>query len=181
MKNIPILLIFVFSSALASAQTHNIYADVGVPPGVSVTYNYRLAKHFSVGAGVQGYKFPLPLESGSRFTPALYADIRINIMPSKKNQLFNFWDFGMNVYKQNISYYRDNTHVGLIPHNNGFYFGLGLGYFRRMTVRGGGPYLSVKVLSNWFNVRGYSIVSKEEDISLLSADIRLALCLGFKF
>lgn len=181
MRNIPIVLILLLSSTIVIAQKHSIYADVGYIPGISATYNYKVAKHFSAGAGVQGYMFPMPDDFENGFMPAVFADIRVNIMPAKKSQLFVFWDFGINLYNKEESYSRDSTNVFRSSNNNGFLVAMGFGYFRKMTKRGGGPYISLKLLSNWYMVWGYSILSEENYRSFASADIRPAICLGFKF
>lgn len=173
------------------AQKHHLFADVGYTPGFSVTYNYKIAKHLGAGIGVQGYKFYRAYEDFRQFTPGVFGDIRLYIRPEKNNQFILFLDLGIDIYKQdkryfhfynlNNRYQRDSTVIYNIPHNNGFYTGLGFGYFRRMTKSGGGPYVSLKAVSNWFTLRGYSIVSEDNDIVLSSAGGAMALSLGFKF
>lgn len=188
MKCTLVALIVFFTPILAPAQKHTVYADVGIPIGVSATYNYKLTKNLGAGMGIQGIKFRhpgdhllLPEDITNRFTPAIYVDIRLTAWATKKNQLITFLDFGMNFYKQNKTYYRDDNTVFNVPHNNGFYTGLGLGYFRRMTKLGGGPYLSLKLVSNWFTVKEYNIVSTDQDRVLWALDLIPALSLGFKF
>jgi hypothetical protein len=57
------------------------------------------------------------------------------------NQFFSFLDLGMNFYDPTGKYNTPGTSVVVYsPKNNGFYSGIGAGYFRRMTNRGGGPY-----------------------------------------
>lgn len=181
MKHLLIILLSVFIIHTSYAQKHTIYADVGYVPGISATYNYNLTKHFSGGIGLQGYKFAPSQNLESIFMPSIYADMRIKIRPSKKNQFFSFFDFGINFYQQDKSYRRDSTTISHYPHNNGFSFAMGLGYFRRMTKRGGGPYLSLKLLSNWYTIRGYSVVSEREEIGLLNINARPVVAIGFKF
>ncbi|RYD54988.1 MAG: hypothetical protein EOP56_17330 [Sphingobacteriales bacterium] len=167
--------------AMSSAAQHNIYTDVGHTPGFSLTYDYKLTKRLSVGGGVQGYKFFRTDDGIRRFTPAIFADIRLHMRPEKNNQFFSFLDLGMNVYKQNKEYVRMINGVSHIPHDNGFYSGLGFAYLRRMTGRGGGPYASLKLFFNWHTIWRYSIVSEANEIGLLSANGTTALSVGFKF
>lgn len=182
MKHTLILLLLIsFLPMVTLAQKHSVYADVGLPAGVSATYNYNLAKHFNVGVGTQGYMTTTPGNDNLKFVPAIFADIRLLIMPTKKNQLFAFWDFGINFYRQEKNYLRDATSVYYYPHNNGFCFGMGFGYFRPMTKRDGGLYLSLKLYGNLSTVYGYSIVAPEDDTGLITGGADPAICLGFKF
>lgn len=163
------------------AQKHYAYADVGYTPGFSVTYNYSLAKRLGAGAGFQAYNMFRTDASTRKFTPTIYGDIRLNIRPEKNNQFFTFMDLGINIYKQDKSYTRDSTMIAHYPHNNGFNLGIGIGYLRRMTKRGGGLYISLKAMANIHTLYGYSIIAEEENIGLLAADIPLAISFGFKF
>lgn len=181
MKQTLVVFFILFYSIGSSAQKHSIWADVGYVPGASVTYNYKFAKRFAAGAGLQGYNYYRTRADERSFTPALFADIRLNLAPARKNQFFSFIDLGINLYKRNKAYYRNTTSVYNIPHNNGFYSGFGLGYFRRMTKRNGGLYTSLKLMLNWHTVNVYSIISEEEDTKLLSANGGVVFSVGFKF
>jgi hypothetical protein len=164
------------------ASKHNLFVDLGVPfPLFSATYNYKMVKWLGVGGGAQGYKIYRPGTNSKRTTLALFADIRFNMRPEKNNQFFSFLDLGINLYKQDPKYFRDSTTVYNIPHNNGFYSGLGFGYFRRMTERGGGPYASLKLMGNWYTIYGYNIVSEDQNTGLSSMNGAFAFSLGFKF
>lgn len=181
MKNSFLTLYICLLAVQALAQKHSLYADIGTMPGFSATYNYRVAKWLGVGAGLQGNKIYRTDSDTKDFTPSLYANIRLNAWCQKKNQFFTALDLGMNIFKQDKSFERDSTSVYHFSHNNGFYTGLGLGYFRRMTNRGGGPYLSLKLITNWYTLWGYSIVAENQDIGLMALSGTLGLTLGFKF
>lgn len=180
MRYALIALLVLFNPFGASAQKHRLLIDAGLPAGFSMTYNYQLTKHLCTGVGVQGYSFA-PTGTDKGFIPALYADFRVTAWAERKNQFFTFMDIGINIYKQDKTFYRDSTMISHFPHNNGFYAGLGLGYFRRMTKNGGGPYLSLKLISNWYTIRGYSIVSERQDIVLMNVDAYPVISIGFKF
>lgn len=62
MKNALTALLVLVAPLSLSAQKHFVYTDAGLSlayfdPGFSATYNYNLAKHIGLGAGVQGYVF----------------------------------------------------------------------------------------------------------------------------
>jgi hypothetical protein len=185
MKHAFIALLVLFSAITTLAQKHNLFADVGTLRGFSATYNYRVAKHFGAGIGVQGYRFsPTELDyyyDRKRFVPGVFADLRLNIRPLKRGQMFSFLDLGIDLYKQDKSYYRDSNYIFTIPHDNGFYIGFGFGYFRRVTKGGGGPYTSLKFVTNWYTSYFYDIVSPANDRIYPSADFGVALSLGYRF
>lgn len=178
---LTLTLLFILSLQPVFAQKHSIYADAGYRPSISATYNYKLTQHLGVGIGIQAYSFTPTPNLSSIFMPSIFANLRVKMLTTKKNQLFTFLDFGINFYKQDKSYRRDSTTISHYPHNNGFNWGIGLGYFRLMTKRGGGPYLSLKLISNWYTLRGYSIVSERDEIGLLNIEARPIIALGFKF
>ena len=185
MKYTLIALLIVLSPICTLAQKHNLLADVATPlggafPGFSVTYNYNPAKWFSVGAGLQGYRFYPTSVNARKFVPAAYADIRFNIRAEKRNSFFSFMELGIDLYTLDENYYRNSTSISHVG-NNGFYSGLGFGYLHHATKRGGGPYASLKMILNWYTLNDYSVVSEEQDIELLSAHGTLALSVGFKF
>lgn len=176
-----LIILFVLLYPIAAfAQQHSIYADLGYTPGFSVTYNYKLAKRLGAGAGVHVYRIHRTWQDGVDFTPALYGNIRLNIRPEKKGQLFLMLDVGMNFYKQDKSYHRESTYLFNIPNNNGIYTGLALGYMRRMTKRGGGPYVSLKPMVNWFSMRRYYI-DEDRESAWIGGGGNVALNFGFKF
>lgn len=181
MRYALITLIMVCNSISAWAQKHHVYADIGIPfPGFSATYNYKFAKHWGAGAGVQGYPFYPTGINIRKFVPAVYGDVRLYIRPEHRNQFFTFLDLGMDVYKLKDRYYRDSVLVYDVP-ANGFYSGLGFGYFNRITERGSGVYTSLKMVLNWYTVDGYSIVAPEQDTRLLTLGGTFAVSIGFKF
>ncbi len=173
--------LLLLNAIWATAQQHCLYADLGIPLGFSATYNYKLTKNLGAGGGLQGQRFYLPFSNNTSFIPAIYADVHLTAWATKKNRLISFINLGMNLHKQDQSYRRDSTTVYNIPHNNGFYTGLGLGYFRRITKRGGGAYLALKFVLNWHNLKEYSIVADSRDRSILVASGTPVLAIGFKF
>lgn len=181
MRYILIVLLILLQPTLSQAQQHSLYADVGIPFGFSATYNYKLAKNLGAGGGVQAQSFYTPFANNARLIPAIFADLHLTAWATKKNRLLSFVNLGMNIHKQDQSYQRDSTTVYNIPHNNGFYTGLGLGYFRRMTKRGGGAYIALKMVLNWHNLKEYSIVADSRDRSILVASGTPVLAIGFKF
>ncbi len=185
MKYILIAL-FVISGYVAFAQQHNVYADAGITnvrllPGGSVTYNYKLTGFLGAGAGFQVHNIFPTFTDQHKYVPALYADLRMTAWAKRKNSLISFLDFGWDIYKKDNEFYRDSTSVGLVPFNNGFYNCLGLGYFHKVTKKGGGAYVTLKLMLNWYNYREYSIVAEEYDRSLLSTSGTVALSFGYRF
>lgn len=182
MKYLFIVLLVVFSSTGASAQEqHRLYADVGYVPGFSATYNYNLVKYVGAGIGVQGYDIYPTLSNYSRFTPAVYADIRFNIRPEKKGQAFVFMDFGMNFYKRSNKFYRTKFGAERARSNNSFYAGLGVAYMRRITKRGGGPYVSLKIVSSWYKTDRLDTYTLQPVSTLFNMDASGVFSLGFKY
>lgn len=176
-----VVLSFLFISFKTLAQRNNLYADAGFNPGFSITYNYKLAKHFSVGGGIQGYNFHPTPSNSNQFVPAIFGDIRFNLRPAKKNQFFPFIDLGIDIYQQHVKYRSTDSIIYNQPHNNGFYTGYGIGYLRRMTKRGGGPYASIKLIFNWSEINGYNTVSKKHEVGVLDGDGAFIFSLGFRF
>ncbi|HEY9178451.1 MAG TPA: hypothetical protein VIN07_12200 [Flavipsychrobacter sp.] len=181
MRYLLIALLTLLHPMWANAQKHSVYVDLGIPAAVSATYNYKLTKNLGAGGGLQGYTAYLPYERYSKFVPTVFADIRLTAWATKKNRLISFIDLGMNLHKKDQGYRRDSTTIYNIPHNNSFCTGLGLGYFRRFTKRGGGGYITLKMLMNWHNLKEYSIVADSKDRSLIVAGITPVLSIGFKF
>lgn len=178
---IAFLVIFCHRGTYAQIQKHRVFADLSLPPGFSATYNYTVTKNFAFGFGLQGYANNPTFRYNIKFVPALFADIRLTAWATKKNQFISFMDMGINLYKQDKSYFRDSNDVIRIPHNNGFYAGLGLAYFRRMTKRGGGPYVALKLSMNFYSIKGYSLISDEREIGLINGGGDPILSVGFKF
>lgn len=165
----------------ATAQQHSVYTELGIPLGLSATYNYSLTKNLGAGVGVQAQSFYLPFSNNARLIPGIFADLHLTAWATKKNRFISYLNLGMNLHRQDKSYQRDSTSVYNIPHNNGFYTGLGLGYFRRVTKRGGGAYIALKLVLNWHNFKEYSIVADSKDRSLIIASGTPVLAIGFKF
>jgi hypothetical protein len=88
MKHILFSLLLIFASAKVSAQRNNLFADIGIPPGISASYSYKLTNHFGVGIGLQVYRTVPTVITHRQFTPAAFADIRLYLRPKKANQLF---------------------------------------------------------------------------------------------
>ncbi len=185
MKYILIALLVIFNAGTAVAQKHNLFADLGTSfdgpgPGGSLTYNYKLLKRFGLGIGVQGYSFSPSVNNADEFTPAMFGDIRLNSAQRKKHFFFYFLDLGINFYAHKDVYKRSNNIIYNVPNDNGFYTGLGIGYFRRVTKGGWGPYASLKIISNSYKVNEFNLVSREQHYAVWD-DATLALSVGFKF
>jgi len=181
-----LLVLVLFSSASVFGQQHNFYADAGLVfsgqggPVFSATYNYRPVKHIGLGLGVQGCKFRPTYTTDIVFMPTVFGEFRVNIRPEKKNQFFTFIDFGMNFYKHSDLLYSNSEGIYEYKGDNGFYFGLGLGYFRPITERGWGPYASIRIISNAFYGNAYYVSRPNDHTSgYLWGD--LAFSVGFKF
>lgn len=192
MKYTLIALFVLCQSIEASAQrknrkeelpvsVHHVYADIGSFPGLSLTYNYKFARRWRWGGGIQGYLSNPPYDTSDRFIPTIYGDIRFIMRPEKKNQFFSFLNLGIDFYKRDKQYYRDSISVYHFSHNNGFYTALGFGYFRRMTKRGGGLYVSLKLAFDFSTVKRYSIISEKYDGPYIYGGGDPILSLGFKF
>ncbi|MBS1773791.1 MAG: hypothetical protein JST82_13105 [Bacteroidetes bacterium] len=181
MKCLFVALLIIFGPIVISAQEHRAYADVGYVPGFSATYNYSLAKYVGLGVGVQGYRLSPGMSSFSRLVPAIFADIRFNIRPEKKGQAFAFMDFGMNFYKHSNKFYYTKSGILRDKNDNSFYAGFGLGYLRSITERGGGPYLSVKIVTDWFSTDVLNPVTLLPESALYHIYGDLVFSLGFKF
>ena len=180
-----IALLVLVKPLYTSAQKHYIYTDAGLSlaymdPGFSATYNYNVAKHIGIGAGVQGYVFHPAVTNHRHFTPAIFADFRFRIRPERISQYFIIADLGMDFYKHNDDYAREGNYVYTVPKNNGIYFGLGFGYFLRLTHRGWGPYTTAKLINNFYRQDQLNLATGERK-SLTSAGGTLVISLGFRF
>lgn len=183
MKYILTLLLLSFTHASLNAQEHYLYADVGYAlsgPGLSVTYNYRPVKHIGMGIGAMGYEYKPSLLEHKIFAPAVFGEFRINIRPERRGQLFTFLDIGMNFYKHSSLLYSDSKGIYQAKSDNGFYAGLGTGYFRRLNERGWGLYLSVKAITNTFSAYTYYLPHPDQHI-ITGTFGALAFSLGFMF
>ncbi len=184
MKYALVALLVAFNPAGTWAQKNVFFGDAGISlarfyPGASVTYNHNLARWFGVGAGAQAYDFHAT-RTNYQFIPALFGELRFNIRPRKKSQLFLFLDIGADFYKHNDYYWHQADMVYDVRKDDGIYTGLGIGYFRRKTKRGWGPYVSLKFISNSYNVDEYNIVSSKQNIAVW-ADATFVFSAGFKF
>lgn len=185
MKRLIVGLFAALSTLAASAQKHNLFADGGIcfsriNPGLSATYNYKPLKFLGVGAGIQAYDFFPTITNGHQYIPALFADLRLTVFPGKKNQVFFFYNLGIDFYKHTNTFYADETVIYNVPRDNGTYTGVGIGYFHRTTPRGGGFYISVKTVSNGYMTNAYDLVAKEQYEEKWSRG-SLVLAGGFKF
>jgi len=185
MKQIIYIFLVLIAPLVASAQGYNLYADAGIclsylDPGSSVTYNYNFNKHLSLGAGVQEYTFHTTLTNVHQLTPAIFGEFRYNMKQRIKGRYFSFLDLGMNFYKSNTSDYHSGDYIYTVPGNNGFYAGLGYGYMHYTTKRKGGPYLTLKMITNWYKSDRYDLYSGVRDTGH-SSDGTLVVSAGFKF
>jgi hypothetical protein len=133
-----------------------------------------------MGAGVQGYVFHPAITNHRYFTPAVFADLRFRVRPEKISQYYAFIDLGMNFYKHNDKWERNGDYYYSVPNDNGIYFGLGIGYFLRLTHRGWGPYATVKAINNSYRSNQLNIATGEQR-SITSSGGTLILSLGFRF
>jgi hypothetical protein len=86
----------------------------------------------------------------------------------------------MDFYKHNDDFSRDGSYVYTVPKDNGVYFGLGFGYFRRLTSRGWGIYTTLKAINNFHKVDELHLTTGSER-SFTVADGTLVLSFGFRF
>ena len=185
MKYALIALLILLDPLHTSAQKNYLYTDIGpslayFDPGFSATYNYNLIRYIGIGAGAQSYVFHPAATNTHCFTPAIFADMRFRIRPERISQYFVIVDLGLNFYKHNNDSVLEGSYRYSVPNNNGIYLGLGLGYFLRLTYRGWGPYVSVKLINNIYKRDELNIVTNESS-SLNSAGGTLIMSLGFRF
>jgi hypothetical protein len=190
MKYALIALFIIINPVHILAQKNSLFADAGIAfsthqPGVSATYNYKLGRWLAIGIGAQGYGlYPTIANIRQQFVPAVFADIRANIRARRVNQFFTFLDIGMDFYNHNSEYIdkyirKENT-IYDVPKNNGVYTGFGIGYFRKMTKRGWGPYASFKIVMNYCNVNTYDTRFQEQEPTTWGRGTWVA-SLGFRF
>ena len=67
-----------------------------------------------------------------------------------------------------------------MPEDNGTYVSLGTGYFLRLTHKGGGAYVTLKLMSNLYKRTAYNVVLQEESTEK-SGRGTIALSFGFRF
>jgi hypothetical protein len=185
MKYLLIALLVLINPLATSAQKQYTYTDAALSlayldPGFSSTYNYNIVKHLGIGAGMQAYVFHPATTNPRTFTPAIFADVRFRIRPEHISQYFMLVDLGMDFYKHNDDYTRDGNYVYTVPKDNGVYFGLGIGYFLRLTYRGWGAYTTLKLINNIYTKDQLSIATGDQR-SLTSAGGTFVMSLGFRF
>jgi hypothetical protein len=147
--------------------------------GIAVTGDYQFTKRFNLGGGFQVCRFRPTITNKNEFIPSLYGDLRLNSVMRKKHFFFYFMDLGMNFYTANDNHSSYNALFDHVPKNDGFYTGLGVGYFRRITKHGG-PYVSLKLMNNIYKDLEYDYVANKQHTALID-DGNAALCIGFKF
>ena len=183
MRHILSAILLIFSFIAADAQKNNFFGDIGrnstgnAIPGGSFTYSRKVAKHWGLGAGVQAYDYAqtdLSRKKIHQFIPTVYADLRAYV-PIKRSLLFFIGDLGLSIYRS-----RNNMSIYEMPHSNSAYLGLGMGYHYRITKRGLGPYISLKMANNIYSAR--QITPQTTEVSRVFAlDGALVLSLGVKF
>lgn len=185
MRNILVVILLQLP-LLSSAQKNHIYADAGLSlaygdPGFSATYNFNAVKWLGLGAGVQGYVFHPATTNERQFTPAVFGDIRFRIRSKKISQYFLLTDFGINFYQHNNAYTSaGGNYFYSVPKDNGTYFGLGVGYFLRLTPRGWGPYVTIKAINNFYKKNELNVITNEQR-TLNATGGTLVVSLGFRF
>lgn len=185
MRYTLVALLMMCLSIGTSAQKHDVYADVGICGvrinlGVSATYNYKVLRWLGLGAGAHVYDFFPTVTHEHRYIPAVYGDIRFNIRPEKKNQFFAFLDIGVDFYKKSDFYIRSGDYIYYVPLRNGNYTGLGIGYARTVTQRGGGIYTTLKIIDNGYSANTYNIVTGEKSTGNFDRGT-IVLSFGFRF
>ncbi len=185
MKQAILFLSVFLSAGVTSAQKNTLYADAGIclaylDPGSSLTYNYNFNKHIALGAGVQEYTFHTTLTNIHQLTSAAFAEFRFTMRQRKKGRYFLFLNLGEDFYQQNNSRYHDGYTSYNVPGNNGFYTGLGYGYMRYSTKRLGGPYITLKLIQNYYISDTYNELTYEQGTRSLS-DGTLVISFGFRF
>jgi len=185
MKYTLIALLILINPISSSAQKSYLYADGGLSlayfdPGFSATWNYNIIKYIGIGAGAQAYVFHPALTNPRQFTPAIFADIRFRIRPERISQYFILTDIGLDIYNHNDNYSRDGNYVYTVPKNNGVYFGLGIGYFLRLTYRGWGPYATMKIINNIYGKDQLDLNTGMHK-TLTTGGGTIVLSLGFRF
>jgi hypothetical protein len=176
MKHALIIVLLVCNTLIGFAQKNNLFADVGTPLGFSVTYNYKLPKLPGLGIGIQGYNFSASGSSSAQFIPAVFADIR-SYHAKRKHLFFYLVDLGIDFY----AFDRIQTpYKSITAPNDGIYLGFGLGYFRQLTKHGGGPYASLKFISNSTTTDEYDFATGKH-AKVFNLNGTFALSVGFKF
>ena len=184
MKNRLIALLIMLAPLGAFAQRNVVFADAGVSLarnslGGSVTYNYTLARYVAVGAGVQDCDFRAT-RTTFQYIPAIYGEVRFSMRARKNGQLFSFLDAGVDLYKHKDWYWGENGSVYDVQKDNGLYTALGIGYFRRITGRGWGPYTSLKLLQDFYKADKYDLVTGDHHTATWGGGT-MVFSLGFKF
>lgn len=189
MKYILIALIAVWCPVVASAQEedgpHFRYADVGISgakfyPGFSFTYNYRPVKFLGIGIGTQVHAFFPTITSPHQYIPAVFGDLRITIRPRKISQYFIFVDYGIALYKHSKNTHYQDDVVYYVPDDNGTYGSFGIGYFLRLTHRGGGAYVTLNTMFNYYKMTAYNVILQEETTEKAGRGTTV-LSFGFRF
>jgi hypothetical protein len=143
---------------------------------MSVTYNWKLVNNFGVGVGFQECSYDVSESANDRkyqFTPGVFADLR-GYLPHKKSIFFLLGDFGVDIYNGT------NATNSSERHNNGFYTALGIGYCYRMTKMGGGPFVSLRIISDTYRTSEYyAAIPGTEHVT--SVNGTGAITIGFKF
>lgn len=185
MKLPLIVLSALLFSVTASAQKHACYADIGISgaqfdPGFSLTYNYMPAKFFGFGIGTQGNAYFPTMVDDKRFVKDIYADVRLTAFAAKKNRVLTFFNLGLAMYNQPKGYGLHDNMLFTTNSTTGTYIGLGLGYFRAVTKKGWGPYLTVKMIGCASQADSYNLITGERKSGGYARGT-LILSLGFKF
>lgn len=185
MKYALIVLLILVNPLNSVAQKHQLYTDVGLcldytNLGLSATYNYNVGRHIGIGGGVQAYVFHPAITNPRQFTPAVFADFRFRIRSKHISQYFVLTDLGVDFYKHSDDYVREGNWVYTVPNDNGVYFGLGMGYFRRISSRGWGAYATLKMITNLHKENQLHLTNNEQK-SVTIGDGTVVVSVGFRF
>lgn len=156
----------------------SVFADLGLcmeggQPGLSVTCSKQHSRHFGLGIGAQGYFFDKNYAASyvtRQFIPSLFLDAREYM--GKHGRFFLLQDLGIDIYH---GYANVNSHESA-SHEDGLYFGFGLGYSYPVSTKIS-AYLSLKFVSDSYISRQTyqnktSSVFDMDGTSVISAGIR---------
>jgi hypothetical protein len=172
MKTLFVLLFSLCSVTTLFAQKgRDIYTDVSLPLGLSATYDFRVARHFEVGGGIQAFNNRRKYKN---ITSSIFLDLR-PYWQKKKNLFFILADFGITTY---LGETPDPAKYEVAPF--GAYSALGFGYCRTITKRGMGPYISFALRGASYQEH-YSVASSPAAADYTVIDATGLLSVGFKF
>lgn len=160
------VLLTAFTAQGALVQKNNVYEDIGISwsrlhPGMSLTYNYNVARWVGIGAGLHVYDFHA-IAPSFQMVPALYGEMRFTIRPRTANQFFAFLDLGINLYAREDDSWMEGNIKYTVANDNGTYGGFGIGYAWGRDGSDFRYYVSLKTISNSYHANGYNLATGEQ-------------------